>query len=128
MGTCTLNDGLVVNQQQIGNNYITTPQVKDILKQQIETKVIPQIEKDKGHVYVYSGQGITKDNIQDIMKNDDLDREQEVARGFKEYINLKKQFNDKKLQKTLQHLKQTHDEKTWEILQQKIHEHENKNK
>lgn len=96
LDTCILEDGRVINQQQIGHDYITIPEVKQKLEQQIETKVIPQIEKDGGHVFVYTGLGVT---------HDDIIREQKVAKYFKDYLFIKKQLDESKLQRTLKGIK-----------------------
>lgn len=117
-----------VTQRELGQSYINKPEIFKIVLDNFLKKTLKKIEADQGHINVYNGEGITMDDIKNVRQKNDLESIQNVKQHFQKYIEVKNLLDEKKLKKTLNNIQKKADKKTWELLQQKIHEDENKNK
>jgi NADH:ubiquinone oxidoreductase subunit 3 (subunit A) len=121
---CTLNDGRVVNQQQIGHEYINNIEIKKKIQNQIETKVIPQIQKDNGLISVYEGKGITEKDIDTVLIKHAKIAEQNSSEILQQFIKIRNEQNDAKKLKFLENNKKKLDKITFELLLKKIENYE----
>lgn len=115
-----------MTQQELGQSYIDDPEIKNKIHNNFLKKTLAKIQTDKGYVVVYNGEGITMDDITNIMQKDDAEREKKIKKHFQNYKQYKNQLSIEDLQKKLKNMQKDADEKTWELLRQKINEYENK--
>lgn len=112
-----------VNQQELGNSFITNEAVNDLLQNFYEKKVIPEIINQKGSLQIYNGDGGTRENIEYALIQEEKRRNNYLKKALVKYEHLKKELNENKLEKWLFDTKNNTDKETFEKLESAIKEY-----
>lgn len=112
-----------VNQQELGNSFITKEAVNDLLQNFYEKKVIPEVNNQKGSLQIYNGDGGTRENIEYALIQEEKRRNNFLKKAIVKYEHLKKELNENKLEKWLIDTKNNTDKETFEKLELAIKEY-----
>jgi hypothetical protein len=121
-------DNIVINQQDTGMAYIKDPFIHNKLENALNSKTLPILKKQNEMLDTYAGNGITKEDITNVLIQADLSMKEHVDKFFNLYIKEKNKLDKAKLERWLIQQEKTLDKKTFEALKERIKDEENKHR